>query len=260
MITGLQIGENGRLGNQMFQLASMIGTASIKKCNWYLHETGHELWDIFELKNTKKLDDPTKNKINFRYKEISFYFNPSVFLVEEHTDLYGYFQSPFYFLHVHKLVREEFTFKKNISEKSNGLLSALVKEDEISCSVHVRRTDYLKTPDYHPTCTKDYYLKAMQVVRNSTNKKVKFLLFGDDYTWIESNIFKDDCVVIKGNLPEVDMCLMSLCNAHIIANSSFSWWAAALGSYNSVIAPAVWFGPNGPKNWNTIYFENWMRL
>ena len=97
-------------------------------------------------------------------------------------------------------------------------------------------------------------------MRNSTYKKVKFLLFGDDYDWIEKNIFDDDCVIIKNNSAEIDMCLMSMCNAHIIANSSFSWWAAMLGSYNSVIAPKVWFGPKGPKNWDSIYFENWMRI
>ena len=73
-------------------------------------------------------------------------------------------------------------------------------------------------------------------------------------------VFTDNSVIVSGNSGPVDMCLMSKCNAHIIANSSFSWWAAALGSKNSVIAPKVWFGPEGPNNWDTVYFENWLRL
>ena len=159
----------------MFQLAAAIGTAAIIKSDWYLHEEGHDLWDIFELKNTKKLDEDLKKKINFRYKETGFYFNPSVFCVDKFTDLYGYFQSPLYFDHVKKLIREEFKFKSDILDRSASLLSSLVKENEVSCSIHVRRTDYLKNPDYHPTCSKEYYLEAMKIIERSTNKKIKFI-------------------------------------------------------------------------------------
>ena len=54
----------------------------------------------------------------------------------------------------------------------------------------------------------------------------------------------------------VDMCMMSMCNGHIIANSTFSWWGAWLSGANTV-APKQWFGPRGMPEWSDIYCENW---
>ena len=120
--------------------------------------------------------------------------------------------------------------------------------------------DYLTTPEYHPTCTVDYYNQAKKIVKNSRNIKIKFLIFGDDKEWIENNLIDEDSIYIEGNSGPVDMCMMSMCNAHIIANSSFSWWAGMLGKRNSVIAPKTWFGPQGPPNYDTIYYERWLRI
>jgi hypothetical protein len=53
---------------------------------------------------------------------------------------------------------------------------------------------------------------------------------------------------------------MSLCDYHVIANSSFSWWGAWLGESKKVIAPSQWFGesPDMPKNWSDIYCKDWI--
>ena len=55
------------------------------------------------------------------------------------------------------------------------------------------------------------------------------------------------------------MCTMSLCEHHVIANSSFSWWGAWLSPAKKVYSPARWFGdsPNVPKNWSDIYCKGW---
>ena len=259
MITSMQIGQNGRFGNQMFQYAAMLGISKLKGIDIYLHEKNHELYEAFNLPSAKRLDDVIKSKIKFQYREPSFYFNTNFFKIEEGTDLYGYFQSPLYFLHCLSEIEDEFKFKDNIyldasnqyREKSEGFPT---------CSIHVRRTDYLKTPGYHPTCSLEYYEKAKEIVKSSSNVKIKFLIFGDDKEWINNNLIDEDSVYIEGNTGPVDMCMMSICNAHIIANSSFSWWAAMLGKRESVIAPKVWFGPEGPPNYDTIYYERWIRI
>jgi hypothetical protein len=56
---------------------------------------------------------------------------------------------------------------------------------------------------------------------------------------------------------------MSLCNYHIIANSSFSWWGSWLANSKQTIAPKKWFSPNGSLlNWNTkdLYLPNWITI
>ena len=47
----------------------------------------------------------------------------------------------------------------------------------------------------------------------------------------------------KGNESFVDMWLMSLCQHHIVANSSFSWWGAWLNrsKRKQVFAPSPWY-------------------
>ncbi len=61
----------------------------------------------------------------------------------------------------------------------------------------------------------------------------------------------------------VDLCLMSLCDDFIIANSTFSWWGAWLSSNQNkqIIAPSTWFGPNNshldtrdliPNSWKIL--------
>jgi hypothetical protein len=53
---------------------------------------------------------------------------------------------------------------------------------------------------------------------------------------------------------------MTLCDYHVIANSSFSWWGAWLGESKKVIAPSQWFGESHdmPKNWSDIYCKDWI--
>ena len=76
-------------------------------------------------------------------------------------------------------------------------------------------------------------------------------------------LFADDRFLIsEGNSAYVDMCLMSLCEGHIIANSSFSWWGAWLADSKMVVAPSViWFGPNNAHlDTKDLYLDHWIKI
>ena len=163
-----------------------------------------------------------KSMLQYQYREKNFYFDTSIFTVEDFTDLYGYFQSPLYFTHCLDLIKEEFQFLENIENEASKQISDY-SNGMPTCSIHVRRTDYLNSPNYHPTCSVEYYEASKKILLNSTMGNIKFLLFGDDLNWIEDNLLDNNSVIVSGNSGPVDMCLMSKCNAHIIANSSFSW-------------------------------------
>ena len=257
MLTSLQIGQNGRLGNQMFQYAALVGAAFTRGYEWKLQQNDNvDLHKVFKMKNARELFENDISQIKMRYQEPFFHYNPGIFLIEDNTDLQGYFQSPLYFSDCFEYLMEDFQFKDWINQEAISNLSNLPK-DKILCSVHVRRGDYLKKSNYHPPCSKGYYDEAMNFVRDKTNNLVHFVCFGDDIDWIKDNICSDDCTVIEGHKPEVDLCMMSKCRVHIIANSSFSWWGAVLGNFRNVIAPKNWFGPEGPKSWDSLYISGW---
>jgi hypothetical protein len=115
----------------------------------------------------------------------------------------------------------------------------------------------------HPPCSLEYYKEAL----SKFDVKRPVVIFTDDIEWCKSqDIFQPDRFMVSETEDNVyDMCLMTLCDDYIIANSSFSWWGAWL-SHNpdpKVIAPKKWFGTNGytasnntedivPKRWTKI--------
>jgi hypothetical protein len=106
-------------------------------------------------------------------------------------------------------------------------------------------------------CGIEYYKNALKHLPND----ILIIAFSDDIV-MAKQIF--DSLGRKYFTPEthnqyVDMCLMTLCDYHVIANSSFSWWGSWLGESKKVIAPAEWFGdsPEMPKNWSDVYCKDW---
>ena len=73
------------------------------------------------------------------------------------------------------------------------------------------------------------------------------------------------CIIAEDEDNRVDLCLMSLCNDFIIANSTYSWWGAWLSSNKDkkVIAPVQWFGKTGyTKDHNTkdLIPDDWIKI
>ena len=75
-------------------------------------------------------------------------------------------------------------------------------------------------------------------------ENIPVIVFSDDCDWCNTQeLFSDDRFMIsENNSTDADLCLMSLCDYHIIANSSFSWWGAWLAKSKKVYAPKNWFG------------------
>ena len=134
--------------------------------------------------------------------------------------------------------------------------------DEPPISVHVRRGDFLINSGNHYNLSLDYYEKAISLLpRVYDSCDLPVLVFSDDPDWCkEQKLFEDNRFMIsEGNSAYVDMCLMSMCSWHVIANSSFSWWGAWLSDSKKVIAPSKWFGPNNAANdTKDLYCEEWV--
>ena len=248
------LGGYGRLGNQMFQYASLRGIAHKHGYEFSIPAEVHRLFKIFTMENCK-LREENKNTMQ-SLTHIGFEFDQALFdNCPDCTDLYGYFQSEKYFEKISDSIRQDFTFKNPDT--------TLIKElrDEADgrpiVSVHVRRGDYVSLQGHHPLLDRQYYESSMSVF-----KDVLFVIFSDDPEWCENQeMFHGFRVSDASDI--TTMYTMSQCNHNIIANSSFSWWGAWLNNnyHKVVIAPKQWFGKELsnhniddliPKDWTVL--------
>ena len=260
------LGKMGQLGNQMFQYASLKGIARNNGHNFCIPNHNEifddgignklhiELFKPFVLKNFSELNcqviDPDRPVV----QEHQFHFNEQLFKnCPDWVSLAGFFQTEKYFKHIEKEIREDFAFKNEILEPCQEMMGEF---GEAPLSLHIRRGDFLINSANHHNLDLVYYDKAL--AEFPTN--VPVIIFSDDPEWCnEQEIFGDDrFLVSEGNSAYIDMCLMSLCEGHIIANSSFSWWGAWLADSKMVVAPSIWFGPNNAHlDIKDLYLDHW---
>ncbi len=131
-----------------------------------------------------------------------------------------------------------------------------------SVAIHIRRGDYLNHPEIHPIMPMEYYREAMSHFPGE-----KFTIYSDDIMWCLNNfdLMKDNVEFVPPSEYDiVDFLRMNSHKAFIIANSSFSWWAAYLAKDRPVIAPDLWalnedrnvIEDRLPKEWTRIHVEN----
>lgn len=255
MITFDTLGRHGQLGNQMFQYALLLGVKTKLNQDIFFSEYVKNSSYLFKFFN---LTEYVVNDISTsEYREKHFHFDSDVFNVDGDISFFGLFQSEKYFKHCSELVKQEFTFNQNILEKAYSVLNQYKQYNLVS--VHVRRGDYLYYPDLFPLPSLDYYKQSFEYF-NSEN--TYFICTSDDINWCKDN-FDLSNIYYSTNSFDVDLCLQSLCNHHIIANSSFSWWGSWLGSNESkkIIAPKLWFG-SGYAHYDTkdIYRDEFILL
>jgi len=157
--------------------------------------------------------------------------------------LFGYFQTPLYFETMEPRLREELSTKDLGLEKGRERLAERLRSPD-SVAIHVRRTDYTGNPNLD-LCGPAYYCKTMERMRSSVENP-HFHVFSDDPSWCRQHFTSSDSTVIDHDpfsSPLADLHLMSLAGHHIIANSSYSWWAAWLGKKENqkVFMPSKWF-------------------
>lgn len=255
-ITFAGLGRHGQLGNQMFQYALLLGIKHKNNTSILIDPETRErsyLFDFFKLKECKFKKFNPENL----YVEKQFSFDENVFTIEDDTNFAGYFQSEKYFKHCADVVRKEYTFKKEVLKRVEEYLKPFKGKKLVS--VHVRRGDYLANPTFHPQPPNEYYYNAMDMLDDGNTV---FICVSNDKLWCEENLKRDNMVYQFNDLI-FDMCLISKCHDHIIANSTFSWWGSWLSNNPSkkIIAPDIWFGPaaNGLDT-KDLYCDSFIRM
>lgn len=281
MITFRRLGHHGRIGNQMFQYAALVGIAARHGYEFGYPPENEERRTEFNHKERCDLrrffcsiwndwpEGPAVRDAASAYNEPDDDFSDGFKLLDDcpdECDLFGYFQSERYFQHCETKVRTAFQFHPEIVAQCSAAIGELCRRYRVIArhlvAVHVRRGEYVVLSHILPPLTLDYYQRAVDL----WSANVVFVLFGDDVRWIADNlpkaIGKDRCAIVDPHGPDVDLCLMTMCHGgSIIANSSFSWWGAWLNPapQKRIVAPRTWFGPGGPRNYAGIYCPGWIR-
>ena len=262
----------GGLGNQMFQLATAYAYArkyngNLKVMRNKRESDGRPLyWGSFLCRFNKYLVDSIPNNLVQWHESGATEYCSIPDLNSNGIFLNGYLQSPKYFNVHEEEIKQLFASSYDVMSYINTKYKKLLYNKERTIIVHARRTDYCRNQDiinYHGPLTADYYKKAIKRMCESVSNPIFLLVSDDPNYWID--IFEDIPELDSGNIcilnNESDINIIGLLqqfNYFIIANSTFSWWAAWLSKgTKKVIAPSKWFGPTGNVNYKDIYVPSW---
>jgi hypothetical protein len=177
-------------------------------------------------------------------------FDPRPFRTARDVYLTGYWQSVHYFEAIANLLRKEFTLRQEQLPDNQALEQQIVGTAAIG--VHVRRGDYVANTDtnqFHGVCSLDYYHSCARSLLSQV-PNAHFFVFSDDPGWAKAHLqLGGPTTVVEPSGADRDheqLLLLSRCQHLILANSTFSWWAAWLGHRPSrqVYAPRRWFARN----------------
>ena len=197
-----------------------------------------------------------KNSIHYDFSAINFEKDKNYDIISG----FGTYQD---WKTVENKICSDFKFKKEIlNSAANKYKQIQTNTNKETVAVHFRRGDYLSLASLN--LKRSYYKKALHFF---SPKHYQLVIFSDDINYCKNiKIFSKYAVNYAiGNNPGEDMCLMSLCSHNIIANSTFSFWAAMLNKNpnKKVLCPEKFMGKkdkehtyiNGnyyPKTWIAI--------
>lgn len=282
----------GGMGNQMFQyaigrhLAIKHNTVLKLDLNFFKTYEWHEyslaplciderIATNFEIKRLKGgfsnkyinrlYDFFMKMFLKNYYLENGLEFHPEVLNLPNNIYLEGYFQSEKYFVAIKEQIKKDFAVKIKPSQTNVFIIDKINSLNSVS--LHIRRGVYATVPEVnkaHGLSPLDYYYQAITYIQNHVINPHIFV-FSDDINWAKENLkLENDHVFVDQNTDKTDyedIRMMSLCKHNILANSTFSWWAAWLNPNPDkiVIAPEKWYNDT-TRNTQDLIPEGWVRL
>jgi hypothetical protein len=275
----------GGLGNQLFQYAAAKQLSIVHNMPLLIDLTFFESasekhtyrkyeLDKFNIEvqiasqgESKKINSNILSKLRLnKISEKNYWFKIYLVKILSFGFVRGYWQSEKYFSKIKKLILQDFVFKTDLEDNFNEIKDKISKTNSVS--IHFRRGDYVsneKINKHHGTASLSYYYEAIRLMNNMV-KDACFFVFSDDLEWVKANFVVSFPVFYIEKSDEEnhsDFQLMSLCKHNIIANSTYSWWAAWLNRNPNkrVIAPLKWYNDRKmqrsikeriPSSWLTV--------
>jgi hypothetical protein len=289
----------GGLGNQMFQYAAARRLAHIHNTqvkidfSWFAHQSDSDRQYELNHFRLKQSFVTNSDRVRFRIHTIgkidrilgtvktifrnprpydmvferNSAFDPKILTMPDNIALVGYWQSYQYFDDIRSVLINEFSPLEPLCGKDKEIAGRI--EEVSSVAVHIRRGDYNQNPkasQFHGCCNAEYYQKAIEYISQHI-KRPHFFIFSDDMLWAKQNIRTMHSITfVDHNTPNYgwrDLNLMRLCKHNIIANSSFSWWAAWLNTSieKLIVGPKQYYVKKAQNRRSKDLFPSyWVRL
>jgi len=281
MITFIELGRLGRLGNQLFQYAALRGLGLSRGYTTKIPDPSKRMWhgqtcllDNFNIE-CEFMEESEIRELEGRYYEPDYMnFDEQFFILPDNIDLHGFFQSTLYFKGHEEQIRKELSPKIEILDEAKENLDAIRSEHE-GCeivSLHLRRGDntdgsnpskelnemYGKNGDLELDSFYGQYLTAAKECFK--DQKVKYLIFSGgsrqsgnsnetDMEWCKRNFVGEEYIFADENDSLIDFATIMQCDHNIISHiSSFGWWAAYLNTKkDSIIVAPKHYHPDRPE-------------
>lgn len=281
-LTFSSLGSSGGMCSQLQSYASLLAVAKANNKQIVFAESmfnvgcGIKIFDLLNITPTIKPDSFFKD---FKSKPIDFHttsYDKTLFSLDESNyDLNGRFDLYTYWYNDIKETIDSWEFQANIVHNARFRLEKIKEKlgNKPTVSIHIRRGDYT-LPQNQPLniIDREYYIKALTQNFLPTTDYI-FLVFSNDIEYAKTQLEGDNIYFVepKGidsysytSSEKDDLVLLSLCNHHIITNSSYSWWGAYLSkSLNKkIICPTNWLVKNHESSWiNGNHFpSNWINI
>jgi hypothetical protein len=226
ILTFRGLGEYGRLGNQLSQIAATIGVAERHGL-----EPRIETWAYREQ---FRLPDHLFGPVPADARDVRKFARH---LPDAHRDFvqeYSLFGDSLERVRAWLMPADEQV--RAARNRLGGLL-----ERPSPTAVHVRRTDYVGDEQHHPPQPPVYYEEALARLPAAVTP----IIFTDDPAWCRDALRHLRPAAILDPGPDVvDLAAMALCERHVIANSTYSYWGALLAGDERAVYPRRWFGPD----------------
>jgi hypothetical protein len=267
----------GGLGNQLFQIFTTISYAlQLNMSFFFFNQTNltnrrHTYWDTFLynlkpfIKDTSNIPLSFINELSYNYNNIS---NDLKLTITNSTAmLVGYFQSYKYF---HQYSHQIYRLIK-LQEKQNIIRNMFIHDIDFNntISLHFRLGDYKILKDVYILLDEKYYCNAISYILQ-TNNPTKVIYFYEKQDQEDIEVMVNKLKIIfpqllfqacPDNLQDYEqLLLMSQCKYNIIANSTFSWWAAYFNQCDSKIVcyPFKWFVKM--NNTEDLFPADWIKI
>jgi hypothetical protein len=277
------------LGNQMFQYAAGRLAAERLKCPFVVSEGRFPWRDVQRVRQTMALFKafPTlpaglEGGLLDKYLDLRALlatefrpwspgaapkiglegYHPGYRQLKKSTRLVGYFQSPLYMQGHEDTVRNWFRMSSDESADVKRRWEEIGIDPAEAVAVHVRLGDYRQqipiglSEEGGWLLPRQYYDQALQIAGPGR----RIALFSDEPDLAEAYLGRKVDYVSRTGNSRVDFCMMSSCARVIIANSTYSWWAAWLNTNPSalIVAPEFFLGRNvGTWYPKDIRVEGW---